>query len=59
MSSDIIVVLTAFGFFLLIGVFGAIGIYSVLHGKKQRAKWSFAIGFACIAVYLVSMFTRI
>ncbi|MCL7745987.1 hypothetical protein [Halalkalibacter alkaliphilus] len=56
MSQEIIIVIIAFLLFLLTGLFGGIGIYSILHQKKKRAIWCFAIGFFLIIVYLLAMF---
>ncbi|KHF40267.1 hypothetical protein [Halalkalibacter okhensis] len=56
MSQEIVIVISVFLLFILTGVFGAIGIYSILHHNKKRAIWSFAIGFILIIVYLLFMF---
>ncbi|MDT8859935.1 hypothetical protein N0O92_06795 [Alkalihalobacillus sp. MEB130] len=53
---EIVIVVSVFLLFLLTGLFGGIGIFSILHQKKKRAIWSFAIGFFLIIVYLLAMF---
>ncbi|MFD2511965.1 hypothetical protein ACFSUR_27665, partial [Halalkalibacter alkalisediminis] len=47
-----------FVFFILTGLFGGIGIWSIFHQKKKRAIWSFSIGLIMIIIYLVVMFFR-
>lgn len=56
MEQDLVIILAVFGFFLLTGIFGMIGIYSIFQQKKKRAMWSFGIGFVMIAAYLLLMF---
>ncbi|GAE24997.1 hypothetical protein JCM9140_966 [Halalkalibacter wakoensis JCM 9140] len=56
MSQEIVIVLTVFLLFILTGLFGGFGIYSLLHQQKKRAIWSFTIGFLLIIVYLLTMF---
>ncbi|WP_088102136.1 hypothetical protein [Halalkalibacter urbisdiaboli] len=57
MQQEIGFVLILFAFFLITGVFGGFGVYSLLNNKKNRAKWSFSIGFLCVIVYIVGMFS--
>ncbi|WP_332693137.1 hypothetical protein [Halalkalibacter lacteus] len=56
MQQEIVIILMAFIFFILTGLFGGIGIYSFLHQKRKQAIWSFAIGFLMIIIYLTMMF---
>ncbi|GAE34638.1 hypothetical protein [Halalkalibacter akibai] len=57
MQQEIIFIISVIVLFLLTGLFGGIGIWSMLYQKKKRAIWSFAIGFVFIVVYLIVMFS--
>ncbi|WP_100407279.1 hypothetical protein [Bacillus solitudinis] len=57
MQQEIIFVLILFFFFLITGLFGGIGVYSLMKNNKTRAKWSFTIGFICIIIYIIGMFS--
>ncbi|WP_251194007.1 hypothetical protein [Halalkalibacter oceani] len=56
MTQELVIILTVIGFFLLTGIFGMFGIYSIFQQKKKRALWSFGIGFMMIVAYLLVMF---
>ncbi|MFC0559963.1 hypothetical protein [Halalkalibacter alkalisediminis] len=57
MPEEIQLIITVFVFFILTGLFGGIGIWSIFHQKKKRAIWSFSIGLIMIIIYLVVMFS--
>jgi hypothetical protein len=54
MQQEIFFVLVLFFFFILTGLFGGLGVYSLIKGKKKRAKWSFIVGFI---IYVIGMFS--
>ncbi|BAB05452.1 hypothetical protein P4637_01095 [Halalkalibacterium halodurans] len=59
MTEEIIIVLIVFGFFLMTGVCGGLGVFGMLTGRRKLAKWGLATGFAFIAIYVVFMFMRL
>jgi hypothetical protein len=57
MQQEIQIIMIVVVFFLLTGLFGGIGIWSILHHKRKQAIWSFAIGLIMIIIYLIAMFS--
>ncbi|MDE5411844.1 hypothetical protein [Alkalihalobacterium chitinilyticum] len=57
MDPGMMIVLLGFGFFLLTGMFGALGFFFIMKAKKRLAAIFFAIGFSCIAIFIFSLFT--
>ncbi|OLO42499.1 hypothetical protein BTR23_00320 [Alkalihalophilus pseudofirmus] len=56
MDPAIIIVLVGIGFFLLTGVFGGLGFYFIMKANKRLATTFFAIGFSCIAIFIITLF---
>ncbi|MFV8828291.1 hypothetical protein [Alkalihalobacterium sp. APHAB7] len=57
MDPGMMIVLLGIGFFLLTGVFGGLGFFFIMKANKRLAAIFFAIGFSCIGIYIISLFT--
>ncbi|WP_216829177.1 hypothetical protein [Alkalihalobacterium elongatum] len=57
MDPAMMIVFLGIGFFLLTGLFGGLGFFFTMKANKRLAVIFFAIGFSCIAIFIISLFT--
>lgn len=56
MEKEMIIVFAGIALFLTTALFGSLGIFFFLRGKKERAVILFSTGFSCIIIYFIALF---
>lgn len=56
LEHDLIIVIVGIAFFLFTGLFAVLGFFHAVKNQKKQAIISFSIGFACIGIFIISLF---